>query len=134
MIAPMHRPRRVTLAAGAVLAVALFVRGKWSFALDLEAGTRGVPPVLMLELVQPGLLEAARLVAAETGAVYLMPREHDPLAYQRLLEMVYPRRLRSYDPATLRAGDLVVLAAAHGLEMPSDEVLCRGAVRVVRVR
>ncbi len=130
----MHRASRAALATGAVVAAALFVRAKWSFALELEAGTRGVLPVLMLETVQPGLLEATRLLGAAPGAVYTMPREQDPLTHQRVLEAVYPRRLYPYDAATLRAGDLVVLAAGHGLEVPNDEVFDRGVVRIVRVR
>ena len=130
----MHRVRRAALAAGAVAAAVLFLRARWTFALELEAHTRGVPAELLLEAVHPGMVEAAAIVRAAAGRVYTMPREHDPLAYQRLVELVYPARPRPDDPAALRSGDLVVLAAGRELELPHEEVFGRGQVRIVRVR
>jgi hypothetical protein len=131
----MRPAARAVVAAGAVTAAALFVGGKWATALELAAQTRGVPPEVLLEGLYPGAVEAARIVREAPGPVHTMPREHDPLAHQRLLEMVYPRRPRPYDVAALRAGDLVVLAAGRGdLGVPADEVFARGPLRIVRVR
>jgi hypothetical protein len=130
----MHRASRAALAAGVVIAAALLLRAKWAFALELMDHTRGMPPEQIVEALYPGVQEVARLVAAAPGPVFTMPPGVEPVAHQWLLELVYPRRPRPYDPATLRAGDLVVLPAGRTLELPNDEVLGRGLLRVVRVR
>lgn len=89
---------------------------------------------IVLEQFYPGIPGAVRLLAASEARIWSLPRDDSPLLQQRYVEMLYPREVRPYDIATLRAGDLIALDPGRQLPVPTDEVYVAGLARIVRVR
>jgi hypothetical protein len=138
---PPHRPLQWRRRAGTAAAVLLLGFVLWPYwhlnfvtaRLLLAAPTAGSSD-LVLEQFYPGLPGAVRLLATTEARIWSLPREQAPLLQQRLVEMLYPRPLRPYDLASLRAGDLVAVDTGRDLPVPADEVYAAGLVRILRVR